>query len=293
MKTHGTRIFLLLLPLLVLTGTRLFAAEGELNRLDENGMRQGYWIVKGYMSDEPGYGANTTVEEGHYVDNQKEGLWKHYYPSGTLRSEITYQKNQPYGPYKVFYPNGQLEESSNWQRNKNVGIFERYYENGNLQQKFQFADNGKRNGLQEYFHENGQLALTVEVVNGKEEGSMKRYNEAGKLTETKVLNGGELKAGSVRKYGNSKALPKPAVKETIAAEPPAETEQPNDAFRFEPNGHNILYNKAQQITQVGNFRNGRLWDGKWYRYNPNGILVRIEIYKGGQYIGTGVIEEKH
>jgi hypothetical protein len=37
--------------------------------------------------------------------------------------------------------------------------------------------------------------------------------------------------------------------------------------------------------------NGRLYDGKWYRYNTDGILIRIEIYKGGKFIGLGVIGE--
>lgn len=281
----------LLFGLAVLSSTMLTANDGEYNRLDENGMRQGYWIIKGYMIDTPEFGANTTVEEGHYIDNMKEGVWKHYYPSGVLRSEITYQKNSPFGPYKVFYPNGQLEESSTWHRNKNVGDFERYYDNGQLQQQFYFADNGKRNGEQRYYYDNGQLALEVNLVNGKEEGTMKRYTEDGRLKETKVLNNGTLKEGSTRKYSTGKPKIK-ADKIPVIADAPDETEKPNEAFRFEPNGHNILYSKSQQITQVGNFRNGRLWDGKWYRYNSNGILARIEIYKNGQYIGTGVIEEK-
>lgn len=33
-------------------------------------------------------------------------------------------------------------------------------------------------------------------------------------------------------------------------------------------------------------------DGKWFKYDENGILIRIEIYKDGRYIGDGVIDEK-
>jgi antitoxin component YwqK of YwqJK toxin-antitoxin module len=298
MKTHKQHRHWLLLFALVFHVFGLSAGwdTSELNRVDTQGMRQGYWIIKGYMTTEQGYGASTTVEEGHYVNNSKEGVWKRYYPSGVVRSEITYRNNAPYGPYKVYYTNGQLEEKSTWHRNKNVGEFLRFHENGQPQQVFYFADNGKRNGEQRYFHENGQASLVVTVVNGKEDGEMRRYDENGRLKETKTLSAGQLEPGSIRTYkGASKptsTTPKPS-KEAVAARAPEPTEQPNEAYLFEPNGHNILYNKGQQLTQVGDFKNGRLWDGKWYRYNGNGILIRIEIYQNGRYIGTGVIEENN
>lgn len=279
-------------------------ADGELNRIDANGQRQGYWIIKGYMIEDAGFGANATVEEGHYLNGNKEGLWKRYYPSGSLRNEITYRGDSPYGAYTIYYPNGQIEEKSTWHRNKNVGEFVRFYEDGTPQQQFYFADNGKRNGMQRYFHENGQLALEVNIVNGKEEGEMRRYNPDGKLKEVKTLQNGELEPGSVKKYRNApkqdnQVAPKkdtsPAPTKVKQDEPKPivieEAEEPNVAHRFEPNGFNTLYNKSQQITQAGEFKNGRLWSGKWYRYNQNGMLVKVEIYREGRYIGAGVLEE--
>ena len=32
-----------------------------------------------------------------------------------------------------------------------------------------------------------------------------------------------------------------------------------------------------------------LWNGKWYVYNNDGILLRIEVYKNGCYVGLAVI----
>jgi antitoxin component YwqK of YwqJK toxin-antitoxin module len=272
---------------------------GELNRVDANGLRQGYWIIKGYMLKNAGYSANATVEEGHYLNGNKEGLWKRFYPDGKLRNEITFRNGSPYGPYTVYYPNGLVEERGSWHRNKNVGEFARFYDDGKPQQAFFFADNGKRNGVQKYYHDNGQLALEVEIINGKEEGIMRRYYPDGRLKETKEMNDGILESGSVRKYGPGTAKPK-ATEKTENAMPvdqapsltPTEAE-PNEAFRFEPNGHNILYNKARQITQAGEFKNGRLYNGKWYRYNADGLLIKIEIYQNGRYLGSGVITENN
>lgn len=282
-----------LLLLCVLVSSLGFGFSGqELNQVDDNGLRQGYWIIKGYMADDAEFGPNDTVEEGQYVDNLKEGVWKRYYSNGNLRSEITYSKNRPFGQYSIFYENGQLEESSTWHRNKNVGSFKRFYSNGQPQQEFYFADNGKRNGQQKYFYENGQIALDVNIQNGKEEGEYKRYFENGDLKEARKFEGGVTLDGTIKNYAKTgKAAPKaePIEKEVIETE--AAVDAPNEAQKFSPNGHNILYDTNQQITQVGDFKNGRLWNGKWYRYSVEGILVRIEIYRDGKYIGTGVIDE--
>lgn len=298
------RIFTL--AIFVLLGASAFSADdGELNRIDANGQRQGYWIIKGYMIEDGGFSANATVEEGHYLNGNKEGLWKRYYPSGSLRNEITYRGDSPFGAYTIYYPNGQIEEKSTWHRNKNVGDFVRFYEDGTPQQEFYFADNGKRNGVQRYYYENGQLALEVNIINGKEDGEMRRYTPEGKLKEVKTMNNGVLKPGSVKQYRSkpSNKVPETTSKKDTSPAPtkvenesPApivveEKVEPNVAHRFEPNGFNTLYNKSQQVTQAGEFKNGRLWSGKWYRYNQNGMLVKIEIYREGRYIGSGVIDK--
>ena len=33
-------------------------------------------------------------------------------------------------------------------------------------------------------------------------------------------------------------------------------------------------------------------EGKWYKYDENGILLNIEIIKGGRYIGDAPMEEE-
>ena len=57
------------------------------------------------------------------------------------------------------------------------------------------------------------------------------------------------------------------------------------------NGYNKLFNKNKQISKNGVFTNYRLIDGKYYKYDENGILFLIMIFKEGRYIGNGVIEK--
>lgn len=153
------------------------------NQTDNNGYRQGYWRITGALSVEEGYKKDNLVEEGEYVDNKREGVWKKYYPSGALRSEITYVQNKPYGDYKTYYGNGQIEESGFWKANKNTGSFKRYYENGNPSNVFVFNDKGKRTGIQTYYHENGKVQMTVEIDNGVAHGALKQYASNGTLID--------------------------------------------------------------------------------------------------------------
>ncbi len=275
-------LFIILSPIFATVDT------GE-NRIDSNGKRQGYWVITGSMTTASGYSPQAVVEEGEYVDSRKEGLWKKYWPKGTIKSEITYSAGKPKGKYAIYYESGKLEETGTWIKNKNTGEFKRFYPNGNPQQEFTFAENGKRNGVQKYYHENGQLELVVTIINGKEEGVIKRYYDNGKLKEEKDMNGGVLIAGSIKSY--DKNPKKYVVKAADDAKESQATSDRTNISEFDPNGHNTLYNKRLQKTQVGLFKNGRLWDGKWYRYNKNGLLKKIEIYKLGKYVGTTVEKE--
>jgi hypothetical protein len=62
--------------------------------------------------------------------------------------------------------------------------------------------------------------------------------------------------------------------------------------RFRENGHNTLYDKQLRISQVGEFREGRLWYGRIYRYDKDGVLSKIEVYIDGRYSGLAPITDE-
>lgn len=270
------------------------ALGGEINMTDAKGQRQGYWVIMGSMIDDREYKPEDKVEEGNYTDNRKDGVWKRYWPNGRLRSEIKYNSGRPEGEYKLYFENGKLEEHSVWNNSKNIGDFKRYYLNGNPHQQFYFAENGKRNGLQKYYHENGKLAMEVNIVNGTESGLMKRYNPDGSIAEEKTFENGVIKTGTSKKYKETNVkdvVTEDPYDDSVGKESKVTTDKTNKAQSFKPNGFNTLYDKNGAVTQAGEFMNGRLYDGKWYRYNSDGILIRVEIYKGGKFIGCGVVSD--
>lgn len=55
-------------------------------------------------------------------------------------------------------------------------------------------------------------------------------------------------------------------------------------------GQHKTYDKNKNILMDGEFKGGKLWNGKHYIYDSYGLLERIEIYKEGKFIGNGVVE---
>ncbi|MCZ4407915.1 toxin-antitoxin system YwqK family antitoxin [Cryomorphaceae bacterium 1068] len=264
----------------------------EINAVDDNGNRQGYWKITGSMTLEDGFRENQIVEEGNYENNKKIGVWKKYYPSGTLRNEITFKNNLPRGLYKVYYPNGKLEEEGNWQGNKNVGAFKRYHKNGSIAQEFNFTSAGKRDGVQNYYYENGNLQLSVEVADGVANGLYKTFYPDGNPKLTQVIANGILNENSVKTFEPARTeyakIEMPEVPENIKASAGNEKTRVPE---FEQSGQNALYNQRKQVTQIGEFKNGRLWNGKWHRYDANGTLKKVEVYQEGKFVGYGLLED--
>lgn len=283
----------ILLFLLMLLGGRAAAlAQDTLNVVDEMGRKQGYWKVLAPKAEKPEYQDGQLIEEGRYQNSKRVGLWKRYWPNGNVMSEITYQMGRPKGDYRTYYPTGKVEEQGTWDLDRNTGKFQRWHPNGKLAQDFIFNAYGVRDGEQKYYHENGQLAVVVSIEEGKEDGALKRYDANGQLTQVAQFNDGVINEA------NSKWIkPVPKAEEVKAdpkAEPapaPAPTERTN-AVVFRENGYNTLYDKQLRLSQQGEFKNGRLWDGKRYEYDGDGLLTRIRIYKQGRYLGDAVITDE-
>ncbi|MFT4662986.1 MAG: antitoxin component YwqK of YwqJK toxin-antitoxin module, partial [Patiriisocius sp.] len=192
------------------------------------------------------------------------------------------------------FKNGSVEEEGAWFNNRNVGSFVRFYKSGMVAQEFEFNQGGLRDGVQKYYYENGQMELIVNIKEGKEEGKMVRYYSSGDIKEEVKYDGGIVKEVTRKKFKlnqpEEKIVETPVVPVKLSKPVKVEEDKPNLSV-FKSTGKNTLYNKNRLISQSGHFRNGRLWNGKWYKYDSNGLLTAIEIFKVGKFIGNGVIEE--
>lgn len=267
-------------------------AQDTLNRVDEMGRKQGFWKVTAPSADKPGYSDGQLIEEGRYTNSKRIGLWKRYWPNGKVMSEITYQMGRPRGAYKTYYPNGRTEEQGNWDLDRNTGRFQRYHPNGQLAQDFVFTSDGVRDGEQKYYHENGQLAVQVTVEQGKEDGTLKRYTPDGQLQQVAEFNDGVINAANSRYLKPAPKAEEVKVDPKAAPAPAVTADETTNAVTFRENGYNTLYDRQLRISQQGEFKQGRLYDGRRYSYDKDGILQRIQIFKQGRYSGDAVITDE-
>jgi len=286
-------IFFIFLTNNILQANELFQSNDTINKIDADGRKQGKWIIFGKHKPGTCYQPEQKVEEGNYIDNKKNGLWIEYYCNGNLKSKIQYVNGKPDGYCILYYENGKIQEEGQWSSKLNrwVGKYKSYYNNGQIQHEFNYNQNGKREGPAKYYYENGQLAIEGNFINGQETGVFKEYYENGDLKAEKTFNNGQVDISSIKEYQPKK--PYEPIKEEIKKEPPilaSKDEFPNDEQQksndyFILNGFHILYNKNKQISKVGEFKNNRLINVKWYIYDDDGILIRIAVYKDGIYIG--------
>jgi antitoxin component YwqK of YwqJK toxin-antitoxin module len=268
------------------------------NRVDDDGKRQGKWILLGKHKGSTCYRPDQHIEEGRYEDNRKTGLWIEYYCNGNMKNKLTFAIGRPDGYAIMYHENGKISEEGTWKINRWVGNYKLYYDNGIVQHEFVFSASGQREGAQKYYYANGQLAIEGNFINGKESGLIKEYYENGDLKAEKNYEEGNLDPASVKTYETKK----PVAKKTdvpVGNAPKVvvgKDEAPNEAAKKTTgplvlNGQHTLYNKNKQMTKDGVFQNNTFIEGKAYIYDENGILTRVAVYKNGMYVGDTQAEK--
>lgn len=99
---------------------------------------------------------NTLEEEYYVVNGKKEGLYKKYYPDGSLRKTCFYLNDEINGDFIKFYQNGTLKYKIPYVNGYKNGKYIRYYENGNIETEATYLNNLLEGECRNYY-ENQQL----------------------------------------------------------------------------------------------------------------------------------------
>jgi antitoxin component YwqK of YwqJK toxin-antitoxin module len=252
------------------------------NIVDENNMKQGYWIIKDK--------SNTfKQDEGNYTNNRKIGIWKGFYPSGKIKHEITFVNGRANGYAKFFYETGIISEEGIWKGNKWVGEYKYFHTNGKPYYEWKYNESGKRTGVQKYYHDNGQLMIEGEWNAGKEVGVIKEYYADGTIRSEKNFNDGKVDSLSVKFYEplgthttNNNTNNNTEVK--VVKDNTTNTE---NVGYFNADGQNTTYkriNGQRRKDQEGLFKSGKLQNGKKYSYNAQGVLTKTTIFNDGRIV---------
>jgi antitoxin component YwqK of YwqJK toxin-antitoxin module len=262
--------------------------DGKINQKDANGLKQGRWVYFGKDMPAEGIPAEGKVEEGPYKDDRKEGTWIKYHNDGvTPRLRGEYSFGRPKGKYIKIYANGIPKEIGTFDKNQYKDSLLRNYENGVPEYIGFYNGAGKEQGVIKHYHPNGKVAFVYNASNGVLTGKATRYWPNGDIKE-EIIYGptGEIE----------KSVPVPMKNpEVIAADPKLKDSKPAPKVgdgkvlsgKFNPNAYNKVYNSEGEISQDGDFKDGKLWDGKVYVYDKDGILLKVQIFKNGKYHSDG------
>lgn len=286
MRVKLTLILLVLLPFYGLS-------EGApTNRVDKKQQKQGYWILYAKVVSASGSVDSVKVEEGRYVNNRKEGTWIKYHEDGkTPKLKGTYVNNRPSGDYEKYYANGSIRQKGCFVHGKSNGsdcVELNFYESGQIEQKKTF------DSTLMYFKSGGLAALTTADKIDTDKKMTVRYFEFPSNTVMDTLY--EINGQYTSVVGES-------IREEFSIEPipPSETKSPvksdehapiirnprTKGKAFDPNAYNKVYDENDQFLQIGDFKGGRLWDGKHYIYDADGILLKVKVFKEGVYYSDG------
>jgi antitoxin component YwqK of YwqJK toxin-antitoxin module len=257
------------------------------NKKDPKGKRTGHWVYFGKDRPASGYKSNVKIEEGNYINGYKDGNWIKYYPDGkTPKLQGNYLNNRPYGSYSRYQENGKLKEQGNFSYSTFNGVFIRYHPNGKIAYKSSYNSTGKESGLVQYFYPNGQVELEYNMKDGKPMGTLTRYFSDGSLKEiTTFSSNGQIQ--KAQKYVPKKYIVQvtPPINKIIY--PPTVVNPRTKGVRFNPEGHNRLYNENEAIWIDGLFKGGQLYDGKVFEYDKDGISKKVRVFKKGKYHSDG------
>jgi hypothetical protein len=140
-----------------------------------------------------------------YNKNRKHGPALNYYSDGkTVKTEIHYVEGNKQGEAKWYYPDGQIYRITPYERGKINGTRITYYENGALQAEIPYRNGQPGTGLKEYhtngnpknldariiFREQNRVSLdnTFKLSISISDGSRNVEYFTGKLTDGKYWN---------------------------------------------------------------------------------------------------------
>ncbi|XOV66885.1 MAG: toxin-antitoxin system YwqK family antitoxin [Fluviicola sp.] len=262
---------------------------GPVNKVDEEGKKQGKWIYLGKDRPNLGFPAEGKIEEGTYKDDRKEGTWIKYHNDGkTPKLKGEYHNNRPSGAYEKIGANGIVIERGTFVKGKYVNKLERFHPDGSPKYVGNHDENGLEEGKIVYYYPNGQEEYVYEAVDGKPTGKAIRYYENGNIKEITTYGADGTLMNKEYREPVDPITPSPDPSFQNNERPPSIGPSPRTkGAKFQPNGYNKVYNDNDEISQDGEFKDGRLFDGKVYVYDEDGILLKVRVFKNGFYHSDG------
>jgi len=95
------------------------------------------------------------ARSGTYVEGREQGVWREWYPAGSLRSELTFDGGQPHGPWREWYEAGAARSEGAYAQGEEAGTWRFWHPDGGLAEQGAMLD-GARDGQWSGWHPSGR-----------------------------------------------------------------------------------------------------------------------------------------
>lgn len=153
------------------------------NQTDEDGRKQGVWR-KHFKEGGIRY-------EGEFKDDVEVGVFKFYYPDGTVAAIKTYDGTTGNCEAKMFHLKGQLASTGFYKGREKDGEWNYYNEEGQ-HVAVEHYQNGVLHGESKTFYSDGTVASAGNYENGKMVGEWRDFYETQQLKTLMTYEDGRL-----------------------------------------------------------------------------------------------------
>ncbi|WP_245585073.1 toxin-antitoxin system YwqK family antitoxin [Psychroserpens burtonensis] len=116
-----------------------------------------------------------------YYNNQPfTGVSEVFYSEIVKAETIEHKNGKRHGLYKKWFPDGTLSFEANYNNGLQEGTAKSWWKDGKLRSEANY-NNGIVNGIQLQWYKSGNLFKQMTIVNGKEEGLQKAWRDNGKI----------------------------------------------------------------------------------------------------------------
>jgi len=197
--------------------------------------------------------------------NQKQGVWKTFYPSMKLQSEGKYKNDKKHGYWKEYDENGNLLETLKFE--EGIQIMD--------------PEELAKLDIKKKFYPNAQVKSEGSYNKGIEEGVHRFFALDGKVESSKIYRKGRIMGEGIvdtegRRQGDWKEY--------------YETGELRSKGKYKDNkrtGPWIFYYQDGKTEQEGNYRDGKP-EGNWRWIHRNGQTWREEVFYEGLEEGPAV-----
>lgn len=121
------------------------------------------------------------IAEGKYINQKKDSIWRFYSDiDGNLLSEESYLDDQRHGLVKNYYPeNGKVSEIIHYESGIRNGDWLRFFDDGVLMARGFYANDYLQGGVQ-FYYPDGKPHIKGQYVEGMKDGTWEYFTPEGK-----------------------------------------------------------------------------------------------------------------